>query len=56
MRSRFARAAVALALAAALAGCGTPGGDSTDTAEKADKEAQADRRQAGPVARPATSR
>ena len=40
MRSRFAPAAVALALAAALAGCGTPGGSSNDTAEKADKEAK----------------
>ena len=40
MRSRFAPGAVALALAAALAGCGTPGGSSNDTAEKADKEAK----------------
>ena len=40
MRSRFAPGAVALALAAALAGCGTPGGSSNDTAEKADKAAK----------------
>jgi raffinose/stachyose/melibiose transport system substrate-binding protein len=40
MRLRFAPGAVALALAAVVAGCGAPGGSSGDTAKKADKEAK----------------
>jgi raffinose/stachyose/melibiose transport system substrate-binding protein len=40
MRFRFGHGAAALAIAAAVAGCGTPGGDSADTSKKADKEAK----------------
>ena len=39
MRFSIPGAAVALALAAVTAGCGTPGGSNADTSKQADKEA-----------------